>query len=187
MAASLHRNGSEANSLCSLRQGLILEEDLYVFWKPKIRRNVKKIEPENEAEGTKAESSGLANQRKQVKKVKCSRLAEKTKQRPKKSKIQHMAVFTQKQEMYIFPEFKDESFCTKENPWSLRKQLLQFYFHLDVWFEVWFGLSTFHCYFAKAVKNSKHYFSWNIKSECLLNVELICTILAPSWLTKFEI
>ena len=47
---------------------------------------MKKIEPENEVEGTKAESSGLANQRKQVKNVKCSRLAEKTKQRPKKQK-----------------------------------------------------------------------------------------------------
>ena len=31
------------------------------------------MDPENEAEGTKAESSGLANQRKQVKNVKCSR------------------------------------------------------------------------------------------------------------------
>lgn len=108
MATSLHRNASEANSLCSLRKDLVLEEDLYVFWKPKIRRDVKKIEPENEVEGTKAESSGLANQRKQVKNVKCSRLAEKTKQRPKKSKMKHMAVFTRKREMYIFPEFKDE-------------------------------------------------------------------------------
>ena len=95
-----------------------------------------------------------------------------------------MAVFTRKEEMYIFPEFKDESsgkhLVSSETTATI-------YFYLDVWFEVWFGPSTFHCYFAKAVKNSKHYFSWNIKSECLLNVELICTILAPSWLTKFEI
>ena len=40
-----------------------MEGDFYVFWKPKIRRDVKKIEPQNEAEGTKAESRGLANQR----------------------------------------------------------------------------------------------------------------------------
>ena len=31
------------------------------------------------------------------------------KTKAKKTKIKHTAVFTQKQQMYIFPEFKDES------------------------------------------------------------------------------
>ena len=95
-----------------------------------------------------------------------------------------MAVFTRKEEMYIFPEFKDES-SGKHLVSSETTATILFLFRCLIWSLV--RSLTFHCYFAKAVKNSKHYFSWNIKSECLLNVELICTILAPSWLTKFEI